>query len=310
MAALAVVAKRDKTLGPGLDALRARLTDLGHADAAWFEIDKSRQATKRVRRAVSDGAETVLVWGGDGTVQRAIDALVDQGAGDVSLGVLPAGTANLFANNFDIPIDLDGALDVALNGQAFRIDVGRVNGEHFGVMAGTGFDARMIRDASSGLKDRLGRLAYVFTGARNLRESTTEVQVRVDDEVWFDGPASCVLVGNVGRLFGGLEVFPDADVTDGLLEVGVVRAENVRQWGKLLTDALHDEPQSGLLMTTRGAKVDVRLADAQPYELDGGDRDPTKRLRARVVAGAVTLRVPHATAAGSVAARSTNRRST
>ena len=78
------------------------------------------------------------------------------------IGILPAGTANLLASNLGIPSDLPGALDAALHGGDRRLDVGRVNGERFAVMAGAGFDARMIAEADQGPKDRAGR-AYTWT---------------------------------------------------------------------------------------------------------------------------------------------------
>ena len=74
-------------------------------------------------------------------------------------------------------------------------------------MAGAGFDARMIRDADRGMKDRVGRLAYVVTGAKNLRGSRVRTKIRVDGAKWFDDDASCVLVGNVGKILGGIEAF-------------------------------------------------------------------------------------------------------
>ena len=72
-------------------------------------------------------------------------------------------------------------------------------------MAGAGFDARMIADADGRLKDRLGRAAYVVTGARNLRITPFEAKVDVDGERCYEGPASCILIGNVGKLFAGVE---------------------------------------------------------------------------------------------------------
>ena len=94
-------------------------------------------------------------------VQRCIDALAGTG---VTVAILPAGTANLLATNLGIPKDLAAAVDIGLHGRHRPLDVGVINGERFAVMAGTGFDAMMIKDADRGLKDKAGRLAYVWTG--------------------------------------------------------------------------------------------------------------------------------------------------
>ena len=91
-------------------------------------------------------------------------------------------------------------------------------------MAGAGFDAQMINDADRGLKDRAGRLAYVLTGLRHVRDEPVPTKIRVDGRKWFDGPTTCVLFGNVGTITGGIRAFDDARPDDGLLDVGVVTA--------------------------------------------------------------------------------------
>ena len=92
----------------------------------------------------------------------------------------------------------------------------------------------MIRDADGALKDRLGRVAYVWTGARHLREEQFRAVIKVDDKRWFEGMASCVLVGNIGRIFGGIQVFEGAKADDGRLEIGVVTAKGPVQWSRAL----------------------------------------------------------------------------
>jgi diacylglycerol kinase (ATP) len=74
------------------------------------------------------------------------------------------------------------------------------------------------------LKDRLGRAAYVLTGAKNIPAPRAGVRVRIDGKKWFNGKASCVLVGNVSKLMGNIAAFPDSKPDDGLLEIGVVTA--------------------------------------------------------------------------------------
>ncbi|HLM17686.1 MAG TPA: diacylglycerol kinase family protein, partial [Acidimicrobiia bacterium] len=166
MTSIAVVAHARKKLGGGLVELRRVLGDAGFEDPAWFEVAKSKFAPDCVRQAIDGGADLLFVWGGDGMVQQCIDAVGDA---PVVLAILPAGTGNLLAHNLGIPIDLAQAVEVGLHGAHRTIDVGRVNGERFAVMAGTGLDALMIRDADRALKDRFGRVAYVWTGAKHLR---------------------------------------------------------------------------------------------------------------------------------------------
>ncbi len=287
---VAVVAHRKKKLGGGLIELRRVLSELGVQDPLWYEVNKSRKAPKRVAKAVSMGAELVFVWGGDGTVQRSIDVLAGS---DIPMAVLPAGTANLFATNLGIPTDLTKAVEVGLGGKRRQLDVGRINGERFGVMAGVGADAMMIKSADRGLKDRLGRGAYVLTGARALSDAQFKVRVNVDGRSMYKGKAGCVLVGNVGKLFGGIQAFDDAKPDDGQLEVAVVTASTAMQWSRLLARAtVGRTDRSKYVRMSSGARIDIRVKPKLPYELDGGDRPATKVLKVRIEPKALTICVP------------------
>ena len=291
MKRIAVVAHARKRLGGGLAELRERLAVAGYDDPIWYEVQKSRQAPSRVRQAVDDGAALLLLWGGDGTVQRALDALPKREPPPIA--ILPAGTANLFANNLGVPVDLEKALDVALHGADRRLDVGRINGERFGVMAGAGFDARMIGEADRGMKDRIGRVAYAWTGIRATRSGRQLMTVEVDGARWFKGKASCVLVGNLGTILAGVTAFDDAKPDDGRLEVGVVTAAGPWQWARVLARmTVSRSDKSSLVNMTSGQRIDVKLEKKTPYELDGGARTARRRLKIRAEPGAVTVRVP------------------
>ena len=168
-----------------------------------------------------------------------------------------------------------------------KLDLGVVNGERFAVMAGAGFDARMIRDADGAMKDRVGRLAYIFTGAKNLRGGRVRTRIRVDGSKWFDDEASCVLVGNVGTILGGIEAFEHARPDDGRLELGVVTAEGLLQWTRALSrTALGHAEKSPFVHTTSAKKHRrphgrghaVRARRRRPQE-DEAAEDP-RRARA------------------------------
>lgn len=297
MSSVAVIAHAGKTLGGGLDALRASLAHAGVDQPIWYEVPKSKKAPKKVAKALEKGADLLFIWGGDGMVQRSIDAAAGSGA---TIAIVPAGTANLLATELEIPQDIDEAVAIGLHGRRRPLDLGKINGEHFAVMAGTGFDARMIGDADKAMKRKVGKAAYLWTGAKNLRAGRTRMRIRVDGADWFDGPASCILAANVGTILGGIEAFPDAAPDDGVLEVGVVTAEGAVQWGRVLTRMAAGNPErSPLARTTAGRKIDVRLDDAQPWELDGGDRPKVKKLRIRVKHHAIEVCVPER--AGEVA---------
>ncbi len=293
MTTLGVLAHSKKTLEGGVNRLRGSLADRGHRDILWREVSKSKHASTAARELLESGVDRLLVWGGDGTVRRCIDAIVERES-RVEVAVLPAGTANLLAHGLGVPVNLEGALDVALQGHVRRIDIGVMNGEHFAVMAGTGFDALLIRDAEDS-KDRLGRLAYVRAAVSHLTEPNTRVTIEIDGKPWFDGPAACVLVGNMGRVFGGLELFPGSRPDDGVLDVGVVTAERRLDWMRVgLRAAVGRIDSSPLVDATRATKVKVRLARKLPWEMDGGDRPATRKLDVRVLPARIPVCVPAA----------------
>ena len=160
-------------------------------------------------------------------------------------------------------------------------------------MAGVGFDAELMDDVDGKMKSRLGRLAYFWTGLRHIRRAASPVKISVDGRSWFDGMASCVLLGNVGRIAGGIPAFDDAHPDDGWLEVGVATANGPLQWartlGRIVAGRTDDSP---FVCVTRARRIVIRLAAPRTYELDGGSRGMTDRLSAHVVPHAVAVCVP------------------
>jgi diacylglycerol kinase (ATP) len=286
---VAVVAHAAKTLDGGLPELRRVLATEGVDEPLWYEVPKAKKASEQVQRALNEGAELVFAWGGDGTVRRCIDTLAGT---DTSLAVVPAGTANLFATNLGIPIDIEGAVAVGLRGHRRQLDVGRFEEERFGVMAGAGFDAAMIRGADE-LKERIGRAAYLWSGSRNLSGDGFGAEIQVDGTDWYEGRATCILLGNLGRIVGGVRVFPDARPDDGMLELGIVTAEGLLQWTRTLARTTIGDPnRSPFVRTTKASSVEVALDRKVRYELDGGDRSKVKSFRVEVEERALRVCVP------------------
>jgi diacylglycerol kinase (ATP) len=300
MLKIAVVAHAGKSFGGGLAELREVLAKEGCTDALWYEVAKSRKAPKYARRALKHGAGVIFVWGGDGMVQRCIDAVAGT---EAVLAILPAGTANLLAANLQVPASLPEAVRVGLHGDPRPLDTGSVNGEHFAVMAGAGFDASMIKQADRGMKDRFGRAAYLYAGARNLSAHRVKAVIEVDGKRFFKGRVSCVLTGNVGKILGSVEAFDGAQPDDGLLELGVVTAGNAAQWARTLGRVVLGEAErSPFVHVTRGRQFRARFDQALPYELDGGARPAARKLRIKVHPASVRICVPTDVAGGSLAA--------
>jgi diacylglycerol kinase (ATP) len=290
---IAVIAHSGKSFGGGLGELRQVLDEAGFPQPLWYEVAKSKQAPDCAREALEAGADLLFVWGGDGTVQRCIDTVAGTG---LTLAILPAGTANLLASNLGIPQDIAAAVEIGLHGERHPLDTGTVNGEHFAVMAGAGLDALMIRDADAGLKDRVGRAAYLWTGAKNLGASPVRAKVDVEGRRFYKGVITCVLVGNVKEVFGGIEVFDGSRPDDGLMELGVVTAKSRTQWARTIGRVVLGRAEnSPFVVTTRGTTMRVDFEKATAYEIDGGVRSATKKLRIKVRPASITICVPAAT---------------
>jgi diacylglycerol kinase (ATP) len=104
MTKVAVLAHAGKSFAGGLPELRRELERQGVDDPLWIEVPKSRFAPKQVKRALDEGAELLFVWGGDGMIQRCVDAWAGS---DAALAIVPAGTANLLATNLGIEQDIE-----------------------------------------------------------------------------------------------------------------------------------------------------------------------------------------------------------
>jgi YegS/Rv2252/BmrU family lipid kinase len=259
-------------------------------DVLWLETTAEDAGEGMLRRALETGIELVLASGGDGTIMACASALADTG---VPLALLPAGTGNLLAVNLDIPRDLEGAVEVALAGDRRRIDLGSCEQGCFAVMAGMGFDAAMMRDTIPQLKARVGALAYIAGALRHLRARAVEIQLQLDGRATVVAEASMVLVGNMGRLQGGLRALPDADARDGLLNVAIVRADSITSWARVAWRLLRGRAGDDERVQTHVASsVRVRAARPLPVELDGDVFDDAQVLNIEIRPRALTICVP------------------
>ncbi|NYI05482.1 diacylglycerol kinase family protein [Allostreptomyces psammosilenae] len=273
----------------------------------WLETTVRDPGVGMARQAVAAGARLVLACGGDGTVRSVASALAGTG---VPMGIVPYGTGNLLARNLNLPIDVDDALHVALYGSDRWIDLGRARldqgrVEHFAVMAGVGLDAAMVADAPDDLKRMVGWPAYVVSGARHLRDRRMRVLLRLDDRPPIRTRARAVLVGNVGRLQGGVELMPAAQPDDGLLEVVVIAPAGLWDWARVAGEVITrrrvravPRPGAGAgrgngeaaLQRYSARRVEIRTDRPEPCELDGDHMGSGEVLRLSVDAGAVRIR--------------------
>jgi len=288
-----------------LAAVQARVTRLvvehGWAEPLFFETTAKDPGGGQARAALEAKVDLVCPLGGDGTVRAVAEALVGS---DTPIGLLPGGTGNLLARNLGLPFDnLDDALRVALTGQNKRIDVGRltvdVSGEDeqphqhvFLVMAGFGFDAAIMADAPEKLKARVGPAAYLVSGTRNLRGPQFKVRVRIDDGEEFSRRTRTVVVGNVGKLLGGLVLLPDAEADDGHLDAVILSPTGIVAWGAVAARLVTQRRKGHERVDHHTCReIKVRADRPQEAQVDGDTIGKARAISAEVVPAALVVRV-------------------
>lgn len=178
------------------------------------------QATQMAQAARTEGAETVLAIGGDGTAFEVASGLVGT---DTPVGFIPAGTGNDFVKTIGVPLKPLAALEHMLTHPARKTDVGQINGRMFLNEIGTGFDVMVLDYAAQAKRFCRGMLPYLYGVLRTMfRFRPIHLTYSVDGGAQTEKEAFVVSVANGGRIGGGIAIAPEAKADDGLLDVVVV----------------------------------------------------------------------------------------
>ncbi|MEZ0577319.1 YegS/Rv2252/BmrU family lipid kinase [Nocardioides sp. MH1] len=272
-------------------------SESGWKEPRWYFTTADDSGTGQAEQASVDGADLVVVCGGDGTVREVCAELAGTG---IPVGIIPAGTGNLLARNLDIPLFLRAAVDVALNGQDRAIDMVRVTGDgvgddtHFMVMAGMGFDAAIMEGVNEDIKKKVGWLAYVLSALKALMFPTMRLEVSIDAGEFTKHRARTCVVGNVGSLQGGMNLIPDAAIDDGQLDVVLLYPRRFLSWIPLVVRVLsrREERAGESVARFKGRSVVVRASQEVPRQLDGDSIGMGQELHMECIHGRLLVRVP------------------
>lgn len=302
----------------------------GWSEPMWLETTPEDTGQGQAREAMAAGVDLVCPLGGDGTVRTVASMMAGT---SIPVGLLPGGTGNLLARNLGLPVDsLGRALEIALTGRDSPIDTcvlellrptsgelaarlrdeddpaqtvdfrdavddrssSEVRERHrFLVMAGLGFDAEVMAAAPERLKARMGWLAYLVTGLRHLKGPQFTVTVKVDDEDPILRRVRSVMVGNVGKLQGGMELLPDAEADDGAIDAVLLSPEGIVGWAAM-TGQLVTRQRIGHSRVDHLQAQEIRVISDKPVEieLDGDTLGTVSAMRVTVDPGSLLVRLP------------------
>jgi diacylglycerol kinase (ATP) len=267
--------EKAQRLGIELDLVETR-PDLD-GEAAVATMDKSY--------------DVYIAIGGDGTVMEVARAAMKH---NVPLAIIPRGTANAVAWHFRLPFDVGQALKVILEGKPVAIDIARAEDRDFLIMAGLGYDAAVMRDATRVLKRRFGFLAYLYSALKNLGRRPNTFLIHLDDGDPIRVRGASAIIANIGTLAGNIRLVKRVDPHDGLIDLVVLSPQRFSDFARLvfrgIRGRLEDDPR---VRYFRASKIRVECRPSAPLEIDGdGIEGRHRSFEAEVIPHALTLMVP------------------
>lgn len=248
------------------------------------------QDEERIKAAIAEyEPDTVVAGGGDGTVNLVAKTLINTA---IKLGILPLGSANGLATEFDISTNVQEALDVLENGKAVPMDVLKINRQHYCFhLADIGYNAKMIQHLEGGKE--LGQWSYILEFFRTMKERpATKVQIKLPDRQ-LKQKVAMITFANARRYGTGAVVNPDGKINDGKLEVCVFKP-----WPRwyLLWLGFHffigrlDE--SDYVDIYPAESVEIEAKDALPLQSDGELLGEMKSVKVAVAEETIEVWVP------------------
>ncbi len=242
------------------------------------------------RQAVAAGHSPIVAWGGDGTINEVASQLVRTG---IPLGIVRAGSGNGLARELGIPASPDRAIAIAFAGRDRVVDVGEIDGRPFLNIAGIGFDAAMAFEFNRLGGEHRGPLRYTYQVLRAAFAYQGMHYVVETDGRRMEPHALVIAIANLAQYGANVVIAPGAKPDDGLLDV--VTVEKRGTLGRLglaprvFDRTIHKAPGVTMVSTTR---VVVRAATPMVFHVDGEPHEAGTTLEARVLPGALIVRVP------------------
>ena len=295
----------NRRAGRGAPALSQAVESLHHLDFELITapVKNAQHIAARIQQ-YGPQLDLVIVGGGDGTLNAAVDSLVQY---QLPLGILPLGTANDLARTLSIPTSTPEACRVIAAGHTKPIDLGWVNGKHFFNVASLGLSVHLTESLSRGTKRRWGALAYAFKAVQLLRQTRPfRAEIRSQGAV-IPVKTIQIAIGN-GRYYGGgMAVTDDAAIDDQRLDLYSLELQHWWQAFPLLWRL--PRGQQRVLPWVRvlhGHEIEIVTPKSLRINTDG-ELTVSTPARFRVIPRALTVYVPQPSLASGFLPKATER---
>lgn len=274
-------------------ALEAKLREKVAADLVVRETQAHGHATELARQAVIEGCETVIACGGDGTITQTANGLIGSG---VKFGVIPGGTGNDLCRTLGIGTSTSLAVDAIAVGKTIHMDTAHWRTDaaegYFLNIAGMGFDAAVADRINQGFKSLKGTMAYLAAVVTTLqRYRPLELRIEIDGVV-MEELIMLTAIANAQCYGGGMKVAPMASVTDGILDVVLVRDLSriafLKAFPKVFKGAHMGHPR---VDHYRARHIRLEPRGESPFLIDG-ELSPCRWAEIEVMPGALEVFVP------------------
>lgn len=229
---------------------------------------------------IDDTFDHILISGGDGTVNEVVNGMKKLNI-DLPIGVIPAGTANDFAHLIGMPQSIRYSIDAILNSEVSLVDLGKANNKYFVNIFSCGLFTDVSQKTPTEYKNTFGKLAYYFTGIKELPKfKTLDLSIK-SKNFNYEGSSILFFVFN-GRTAGNLEVAHDSTVDDGYLDVIIIPADNILEKLSILPHLLNKNntsyPKGIIHFKTDEIEIDVKNSNEYTTDIDGeqGPKFPIK----------------------------------
>lgn len=270
-----------------LEEVQVLLREAGLA-ITTYPITNPANLSTQVKKLVEGGVKLLLIGGGDGTISEIVDLIAYT---EVTLGILPLGTANSFSRSLNIPPTLPEAVAIIAAGKTAQVDLGKINQDYFANAVSIGFASSIAHDIPDVLKHYLGTAAYAVQCLRNIRklrpfQATFETSQEKRTLETFQ-----IVIAN-GAFYGPASLVAKKRLQSASLSIFTFKNSRpfhiLRIWLRSLTGKKFSE-QDTQLLEVRG-EVTLTTVPPQEVSIDGEIKTKTP-IRISIAPAALTVLV-------------------